>query len=219
MDFASAHSLPSHYRLSVFYDDANISQKMAEDVLTTLKEAKDDRDCESKLVMLLTYDRFDLIRKFRKNRDVILHGTMLHRATAAERVDLEAAMEADSVLSQVLARLRGGDTTATDGKTRGKSKSKEKADAAAATDAASKQVLKLADFEFSGGHFMANKSVQLPEGSTRKSLKGYEEVFIPAPATKPMGANEKLILITDMPEWAQPCFKGYDSLNRVQSRL
>jgi hypothetical protein len=41
---------------------------MAEDVLTALKEAKDDRDCETKLVLLLTFDRFDLIRKFRKSR-------------------------------------------------------------------------------------------------------------------------------------------------------
>ena len=51
---------------------------MAEDVLTALKEAKDDRDCETKLVLLLTFDRFDLIRKFRKSRLEILYGASTH---------------------------------------------------------------------------------------------------------------------------------------------
>lgn len=195
---------------------------MAEDVLAILKEAKDDRDFETRLVMLLTYDRFDLIRKLRKNRLIILHGTLLHRATEEERVEMEKAMEADEVLSHVLARLKGSDDAddAEGTKTREKDSAAQKAAAAAAADAGAKQVLRLADFEFSaGGHFMANQEVSLPEGSTRKTHKGYEEVFIPAPASKPMGADEKLVMIADMPEWARPTFKGYPSLNRVQSQL
>lgn len=172
--------------------------------------------------MLLTYDRFDLIRKLRKNRLIILHGTLLHRATEEERVEMEKAMEADEVLSHVLARLKGSDDAddAEGTKTREKDSAAQKAAAAAAADAGAKQVLRLADFEFSaGGHFMANQEVSLPEGSTRKTHKGYEEVFIPAPASKPMGADEKLVMIADMPEWARPTFKGYPSLNRVQSQL
>lgn len=40
------------------------------------------------------------------------------------------------------------------------------------------QVLNLEDIQFSqGGHLMANKKCQLPQGSFRKQKKGYEEVF------------------------------------------
>ena len=43
------------------------------------------------------------------------------------------------------------------------------------------QMLNLEDLQFSqGGHFMANKKCQLPEGSFRKQKKGYEEVHVPA---------------------------------------
>mmetsp|Transcript_3040 Transcript_3040/g.9258 ORF Transcript_3040/g.9258 Transcript_3040/m.9258 type:complete len:2169 (-) Transcript_3040:2467-8973(-) len=211
--------------LSAFYDDANTSQKMAEDVLTTLKEAKDDRDCESKLVMLLTFERFDLIRKFRKNRLVILYGTLLHRATAEERAKLESTMEEDGALAAVLARLKGGDADGDGDDAKSRKKAKARAAAAKAADAADaakgpRQLIKLADFEFSaGGHLMANSKCELPEGSTRKTHKGFEEVFIPAHEAVPLGADEKLVEISSLPEWAQPCFKDYESLNRVQSRL
>lgn len=36
---------------------------------------------------------------------------------------------------------------------------------------------------------------------------------------KPFDAGEKLVAINEMPEWSRACFKGYESLNRVQSRL
>ena len=36
---------------------------------------------------------------------------------------------------------------------------------------------------------------------------------------KPLDHNEKLIKISEMPEWAQPAFKGMTELNRVQSRV
>ncbi|KAL0039926.1 hypothetical protein WJX77_011783 [Trebouxia sp. C0004] len=59
----------------------------------------------------------------------------------------------------------------------------------------------------------------LPKGTARKSMKGYEEVSVPAvrPAAPPPG--EELIKITDMEEWAQLAFAGYKTLNRIQSRI
>ena len=37
---------------------------------------------------------------------------------------------------------------------------------------------------------MANKRCQLPDGSFRKTKKGYEEVFVPALKQKPMAESE-----------------------------
>ena len=84
---------------------------------------------------------------------------------------------------------------------------------------APKNVLDLAALSFtSGGHLMSNKRVKLPEGSFKRTKKGWEEVHVPAPKSKPMEKGEALIPITDLPAWAQPAFKTASSLNRIQSR-
>lgn len=209
--------------LSQYYDDATASQKMAEEVLTALKTVKDDRDCENKLVTLLEYERFDLIKKIRKNRNLVLYGILLARAANdSERNSLETKMRGDESLAEVLRQLTSGDDEEDERKKKKKSK-RDESDATAADISAAtkgKQVLDLEDLSFaSGGHLMANKRCALPEGSRRKEQKGYQEVFVPAMKPMPFKDDEKLVKIDEMPEWARPCFSGYESLNRIQSRL
>jgi hypothetical protein len=55
-------------RLSKFYDDAMVSQAKAAEVLSVLRDAGDDRDCENQLVLLLGYDCFDFIKLLKKHR-------------------------------------------------------------------------------------------------------------------------------------------------------
>ncbi|KAM1340459.1 hypothetical protein ACFX2H_038850 [Malus domestica] len=57
----------------------------------------------------------------------------------------------------------------------------------------------------------------LPQGTVRKHHKGYEEVIIPPTPTAQMKPSEKLIDITELDEFAQAAFRGYKSLNRIQS--
>ena len=45
--------------------------------------------------------------------------------------------------------------------------------------------------------------------SWRRGHKGYEEVRVPAIATAQPGPGEKMVLIEDLPEWAQLPFDGY----------
>ncbi|KAK3147995.1 hypothetical protein QOZ80_3BG0289310 [Eleusine coracana subsp. coracana] len=59
----------------------------------------------------------------------------------------------------------------------------------------------------------------LPQGTTRKHMKGYEEVKIPPTPTASLKPDEKLIEIRELDEFAQAAFQGYKSLNRVQSRI
>nr|GEV18926.1 DExH-box ATP-dependent RNA helicase DExH14 [Tanacetum cinerariifolium] len=59
----------------------------------------------------------------------------------------------------------------------------------------------------------------LPQGTTRKHHKGYEEVSIPPTQTAPMKPGEKLLEIKELDEFAQAAFQGYKSLNRIQSRI
>ena len=63
----------------------------------------------------------------------------------------------------------------------------------------------------------------LPKGTTRtvyaeKSPK-YEEVRVPAAPTASSLPDEEFVPISTLPRWAQLAFKGYESLNRIQSRI
>ncbi|GBG84220.1 hypothetical protein CBR_g38192 [Chara braunii] len=59
----------------------------------------------------------------------------------------------------------------------------------------------------------------LPSGSSRKVFKGYEEVHVPPAPVVPMKAEEKLVKISELDEFAQLAFEGYKTLNRIQSRI
>ena len=67
-------------------------------------------------------------------------------------------------------------------------------------------------------HLMSNKMTKLPQGSFKRAKKGYEEIHVPAPKSKPVTTGE-LVPITNLPEWARHGFPGLKTLNRVQSKL
>ena len=48
---------------------------------------------------------------------------------------------------------------------------------------------------------------------------GWEEVFIPAKPPAPIPESERRVAITELDAWAQKAFKGYEYLNRIQSRI
>ncbi len=50
-------------------------------------------------------------------------------------------------------------------------------------------------------------------------LQGFEEVHVPALKPKPFAEGERLIEISELPEWMWPAFAGMKSLNRIQSRV
>ncbi|KAG7383350.1 hypothetical protein PHYPSEUDO_003730 [Phytophthora pseudosyringae] len=86
--------------LSKFYKDAEISAKLAEDVLSILKEAGSDLSaCENRLVLLLDYDKFDFIKLLLENRAKVLYCTRLKQAqNEEERRSIEEEMVADETL-------------------------------------------------------------------------------------------------------------------------
>ncbi|KAI9907622.1 hypothetical protein PsorP6_002761 [Peronosclerospora sorghi] len=99
--------------LSKFYKDAEISAKLAEDVLSILKEAGSDLSaCENRLVLLLDYDKFDFIKLLLENRAKVLYCTRVKQAqNDDERRKIEEEMLADETLddgegSTILEQLR-----------------------------------------------------------------------------------------------------------------
>lgn len=224
--------------------DAQQSQKLAEDILKIIAEG-DDRDVENRLVMLLDYEKFDLIKLLLRNRLKIVWCTRLARAEDQEqRKKIEEEMASDPSLAPILEQLHA---TRASAKERQKNLEKSIRDeakrllnndaAAAGADGArdhraaewdmesgwlkgQRQLLDLESLSFhQGGLFMANKKCELPTGSFRTPHKGYEEVHVPALKAKPYETGEKIVKISDMPEWARSAFDGMAQLNRVQSRV
>jgi len=99
-------------QLSAYYPDAVTAQNMAKSVLEVLQVAKDARDCENKLVLLLDYDKFDLVKLLTKNWTTVLYCTRLGQAQSpADRAAIEKEMSEDPKLRPLLhgasARRRG----------------------------------------------------------------------------------------------------------------
>lgn len=66
----SVHEIDAHWlqrQLSKYYPDANTSSKLADETLNVLN-APDERSCENRLVVLLDFDKFDLIKLLLRNR-------------------------------------------------------------------------------------------------------------------------------------------------------
>lgn len=72
------------------------------------------------------------------------------------------------------------------------------------------------EFKLGEGH---GKQGVLPKGTSRTVYKGYEEVKVPAASPAAIPPSEVKVMINDLPDWAQLSFKGYSSLNRIQSKI
>lgn len=212
--------------LSKYYNDAMISQAKANEVLSILKETSDERECETQLVLLLGYESFEFIRMLKKNREMILYCTLLASSQSdSERQKLREKMRSDANLAKILRQLETGKND-DDGDGAASRVQKHKSDqdengvGGAGQVVGQRQVLELDEMSFAqGSHFMANKRCQLPDGSFRKQHKGYEEVHVPALRPKEFEENESLQPIDRLPTYVQPVFQGFNTLNRIQSRL
>eukprot|EP01134_Creolimax_fragrantissima_P000807 CFRG0807T1 len=213
-------------QLAKYFDDAITSQKMSKEVLEILEKGVDERDVENKLVLLLGYDKFEFVKLVRKNRLSVLY--CMKRASAEndeDRVLVENTMRSLPELAAVVDLLLGEINDGQQQQKRSRRAARmdtdlDEMDVDASAGVAGAQTVNIQDLILDqGGHFMANKSVDLPEGSVKKTRKGYEEIHVPASQPKPYASNEKAIAIRDMPEYAQPAFAHFKTLNRIQSRL
>jgi pre-mRNA-splicing helicase BRR2 len=208
------------------YPDPLEAAEKTQSAMTLLSSDANKRDVENSLMDLTEYDKFELVSTLVNNREKIVWCTKLARSNEDEKIDVEVAMREKGV-GWILKELRGdvvkpargpggGDITMLDEP----DKSTLKGTLAPGSSAPPpRKVLDLESMAFAqGGRLMSNKKCKLPEGSFKRSKKGYEEVHVPAPKPAPLKDGE-LVPVTSMPEWARDAFKGNPNLNRVQSRL
>ncbi|MCL7022186.1 hypothetical protein MKW94_029915 [Papaver nudicaule] len=225
--------------------DPEHCRKLAEDVLQILSEG-DDRDVENKLVVLLDFKKFELIKFLLQNQLKIVWCTRLARAIDQDREKIqEEMMGLGPDLASILEQLYAVRATAKERQKNVEKNIREEAkqlkdessgrfedgarvrvgpvideDSASGSLEGQRQLLDLESISFhQGGLPTSNKKCQLVTGSYRNQCKGYQEVHVPAPKPEPLAPGEGLIKISVMPNWAQPAFDGISQLNRVQSKV
>jgi pre-mRNA-splicing helicase BRR2 len=242
--------------LGKFYEDANVSQKLAADVLGLIT-IRDERECENKLVMLLDFDKFEFIKLLLRNRSKIMYCTRLKQAQDdAQRELVEEEMRNDvegggpaileALYETMSASTWAKDKTAAaarktrlearsilqqqqreqDGRPKGGSAHTSVIDVnendglVLGSKMKPESVIDLNSVAFQeGSRVMSTTKCNLPAKSWRVQKKGYEEVHVPALKHPDFEAGESLRKIKDIPQWAQPAFKGMAELNRLQSRV
>lgn len=200
------------------YNDPHLSQEKATKCLELLDSSKDLRQVENELMEIFDYDHFDLVKLLTRNRNIVSWGTKLARVkdnqerqkVINQMKDLgheDILMDLD-IIPRKQAESMEVDSVVPD---------KETVDVTALLPP--KQSLDLDELAFDqGGHLMSNKKVKLPQGSFKKTKKGYEEIHVPAP--KPIiDEKEVLVPISSLPSWAQKAFKNAKKLNRIQSKI
>ena len=106
----SVHEIDAHWlqrEISKFYADANVSVRLAEEVLLALG-MKDERAAENQLVILLDFDKFAFIKRLLKNRGKIYYCSRLKQAQTEEQreqivqeMTLDLSAGGPSILAQL----------------------------------------------------------------------------------------------------------------------
>ncbi|KAK0628424.1 Sec63 Brl domain-containing protein [Bombardia bombarda] len=194
-------------------------------------EEKQLRDIENDLMELFDYEHHEIVQKLIENREKVVWLTKLAKAQNQEqRETIEREMFSEG-LRWILDELHGK-TKDDHKKARMEIKMDIDSSAFAAQEAKKperpegqlvgglqpRKLINLENLIFDqGNHLMTNPRVSLPEGSTKRIFKGYEEFHVPPPK-KRNDPNDINVLVSEMPEWTRGPFSTTKSLNKVQSK-
>ncbi|KAH7123827.1 Sec63 Brl domain-containing protein [Dendryphion nanum] len=232
-------------QIGQIYDDAHEQQEKTREALAILSGIDEDgdekplREIENDLMELFDYEHHEVVAKFITNRDRVVWVTKWKRAAEDkdERAAIEREMKAagqQKILQELRQREAGVKGTEESGPRKMKidlmdidlPESKDiamadggKHDGLVGGLQPSGRLINLDNLVFDqGNHLMTNPSVKLPQGSTRRQFKGYEEIHVPAPTRKRDPNEPRNMPTSELPDWARVGFGSSKELNRVQTR-
>ncbi|OBT59075.1 pre-mRNA-splicing helicase BRR2 [Pseudogymnoascus sp. 24MN13] len=221
------------------YADAHMQQvktQQALQILSGLSEEGDERtlrEIENDLMELFDYEHHELVQKLISNRDKVV---WLTRLAKAEDDEAQGVVEREIIaegLRWILDELKGRKVSVDGGK--GKKveikmdidvpedyikgpKEEQAKDGGLVGGLQPRKLINLENLIFEqGNHLMTNPKVKLPEGSTKKTFKGYEEIHVPAPK-KRSDPTDRDVPVSEMPEWSRVPFGTTPKLNKIQSK-
>ena len=215
-------------QIGAIYQDAHMQQSKTQEALQILSgtgkngESLALREVENDLMEAFDYEHHELVEKLIVNRDRIVWATRWHKAT--EKIDAEREMIAEGH-RDILEEIRGR---------QGSKKIKldlmdidvpAHADGPPPEDGSligglqPKRLINLDNLVFDqGNHLMTNPNVKLPQGSTKRTFKGYEEIHVPAPKRHKDTNERPEMLASELPDWARSGFGSSAKLNRIQTK-
>ena len=230
-------------QIGFIYTDAHVQQSKTKESLEILSGIEDDgskktlRDIENDLMGLFDYENHGLVEKLVINRDRVVWVTRWRKAAEDEaiRTTIEREMIAEGqegILSELQGQSRAQakaeekqgkrikldlmDIDIPDAHTIGTDQDRK--EGALVGGLQPKRLINLENLVFdSGNHLMTNPNVKLPQGSTKRTFKGYEEIHVPAPRPR-REAGERNKPTAELPAWAQQGFGTSKELNRIQTR-
>ncbi|KAL8714924.1 MAG: hypothetical protein Q9220_001437 [cf. Caloplaca sp. 1 TL-2023] len=231
-------------QIGAVYADAHIQQSKTKESLEILSDYNDDgeekplREIENELMELFDYEHHGLVEKLVINRDRVVWVTRWRRAAEDEQV--RTAVEGEMVAEghqDILLELRGHSESRAEGETKPGKKIKldlmdvdvpnaqansgeqGKKEGALVRGLQPKRLINLENIVFDqGNHLMTNPNVKLPQGSTKRTFKGYEEIHIPAPKPRKDADERNNMPTSDLPPWARQGFGSSKELNRIQTK-
>ncbi|KAM1767239.1 hypothetical protein ACFX12_045349 [Malus domestica] len=209
-------------------------RKLSEEVLQILAE-DNDRGVETRLLMHLQFDKFNLVKLLVRNRLKIVWCTRLGRAESEdERKKIEEDMlHSGPDLAAILQQLHNMRASAKERQKNLEKSIREEArrlkDETAGNELGDRdggsywfrgevRLLDLDSLAQEESRFLVSNKCVFPLRSRKEMKKGYEEIHVPALKPQPYPDHE-LVKVSAMPDWAQPAFKGMSRLNRIQSRV
>lgn len=203
------------------YPDPIQSNDFTTKALEFLSSEMDLRDLENSLAELFGYENFDLVATLTKNRDVIVWCTKLARSSEDEKKDVEVAMREKGV--GWILRSLAGERSKASGKMDIDTEIKAVPNKVTLAPGSIAQPRKMVDIDSliftQGGHLMSNKKVKLPQGSFKRTGKGYEEIHVPIPEKRVMAPDEQPVRISSLPVWTHEVWGKTQQLNPVQSKV
>lgn len=229
-------------QIGAIYTDAHVQQSKTQEALQLLSgvseggDEKPLREIENELMELFDWEHHELVEKLIINRDKIVWVTRWRRAAEDEttRTTLERDMIAEGHQA-ILNELKGRNDEDSESVSKPNKKLKldlmdidvpsaavngeaEKKEGALIGGLQPKRLINLENLVFDqGNHLMTNQNVKLPNGTTKRTFKGYEEIHVPAPKPK-KDPNERNMPTSGLPEWARQGFGSSKELNRIQTR-
>jgi len=230
-------------QIGAIYADAHIQQSKTHEALDLLSGFSEDgeekplREIENELMGLFDWEHHELAEKLIMNRDKIVWVTRWRRA--AEDSTLRAALEAEMIDEghrAILDELQGRGEEDIDGVSKPNKKLKfdlmdvdvpkgptdgsaEKNEGTLTGGLQPRRLINLENLVFDqGNHLMTNPNVKLPQGTTKRTFKGYEEIHVPAPKVRKDASERSNMPTSELPEWARQGFGTSKELNRIQTK-
>jgi pre-mRNA-splicing helicase BRR2 len=229
--------------IGTVYDDAHVQQQKTQRALAILSSLEEDggekplREIENDLMELFEWEHPKLVNKLVINRDKVVWVTRWRHV--AEEKDARVALEREMIAAghrKILNELKTREIYADDEDNSDKKvklnlmdidmpAGQEAIEAGATRDGGlkgnlpPKRLLNLENLIFDqGNHLMTNPNVKLPQGSTKRTFKGYEEIHVPAPKAKRDANDPADMPASELPAWARIGFGSAQKLNRIQTR-